>query len=231
MSGMARWATSPPQTAWMGGAPAATRARIQRGPVGWMSPLSLPVPGLALRDGGLDRGLSWPGGRAQTPAKSPEWAPGRRGGPAAPCLRRRRQSLRSATAASSGGDLLDGTVHNIWFDYTSVANLWLFPSLCRAPQCGRGWSEWEVRPVKRSRARRTQRGRTRCHLHQPAQRQHWRWVLGWTLRIPSLFLLSDTCFFLPGRFRVWSLLPSVFVFFRFTLTIQNSCLLRKVTNM
>lgn len=212
MSGMARWATSPPQTAWMGGAPAATRARIQRGPVGWMSPLSLPVPGLALRDGGQDRGLSWPGGRAQTPAKSPEWAPGRRGGPAALCLRRRRQSLRSATAASSGGDFPRwySTQHLVWL-HECCESLTVSVS---APQCGRGWSEWEVRPVKRSRARRTQRGRTRCHLHQPAQRQHWRWVLGWTLRIPSLFLLSDTCFFLPGRFRVWSLLPSVFVFFQ-----------------
>ena len=116
MSGTARWATSPPQTAWMGGAPAATRARIQRGPVGWTYPPILLVPGLALRDGGQDRGPSWPGGRAQTPAKSPEWAPGRRGGPAALCLRRRRQSLRSATVASSGGDFprLYNTHYLVW---------------------------------------------------------------------------------------------------------------------
>lgn len=99
----ARWATSPPPTAWTGGAPAATRAKIQRG---WAFPPTRRVQRSVRRDGGQGRDPSWPGGRAPTRAKSLEWAPGRRGGPAALCLRKKQQSLRSATAASTGGESL-----------------------------------------------------------------------------------------------------------------------------
>lgn len=99
----ARWATSPPQTAWTGGAPAVTQAKIQRDRGPSASPPTPRHPGSAQRDGGQDRGPWWPGGRARTQANSPERAPGRRGGPAAPCRRKKPQSLRSATAASTGG--------------------------------------------------------------------------------------------------------------------------------
>lgn len=90
------WATSHLLTAWMEGEPAATPAKIQKGPAGWVPRLTQQGPGLAQRDGG--RGRSYPGGRARTRA--------RRGGPAALYLRKKQPSLQSATAASTGGATL-----------------------------------------------------------------------------------------------------------------------------
>lgn len=52
------WATSHLLTAWMEGEPAATSAKIQKGPAGWVPRLTQQGPGLAQRDGGRARGQS-----------------------------------------------------------------------------------------------------------------------------------------------------------------------------